>query len=109
MLREFSRRPSRLTRPSLPLLLQITVLDGRELVGDFVCLDKQGNIILHQAVEKVEIDGRVEEKFMGQILVPAQQRAACEVEVVATERAGIEHLIASTLAGAAAPSNSGSS
>jgi small nuclear ribonucleoprotein (snRNP)-like protein len=37
---------------------QIQVKDGRVLVGEFVCLDKQGNIILDQAHEEILVDGR---------------------------------------------------
>ena len=62
--------------------MQITVLDGRVLVGDFICLDKQGNIILYNTVERLMRDGILEEKSLGQVLVPAEQRKTCDVEVV---------------------------
>lgn len=37
--------------------VQIKVQDGRVLVGDFACMDKQGNIILYNAVEELLVDG----------------------------------------------------
>lgn len=38
--------------------LQIRVKDGRVLVGEFACMDKQGNVILLNTYEHVTIDGR---------------------------------------------------
>ncbi len=37
--------------------LRVQVADGRVLLGDFACLDKQGNIILHQTAEEILVDG----------------------------------------------------
>lgn len=67
------------------------------LVGEFICLDKQGNIILHHAAERVEIDGQAEEKFLGQILVPAKQRVKCEVELLEEEVARFAQHLPGTL------------
>lgn len=61
--------------------LVITVIDGRIVVGDFICMDKQGNIILYNAVERLEQDGQRLEKGLGQILVPYAQQGRVEVEV----------------------------
>ncbi len=38
--------------------LQIRVKDGRVLVGDFTCLDRQGNIILTNTYEVMMLNGR---------------------------------------------------
>ena len=51
------------------------------LVGDFVCLDTQGNIVLYNAVERLKREGKIEEKILGQVLVPKFQRTSCHVEV----------------------------
>jgi hypothetical protein len=37
--------------------LRVQVADGRMLLGDFACLDKHGNIILHQTAEEILVDG----------------------------------------------------
>ncbi len=42
---------------SLPPVLQIRVQDGRLLVGEFTCLDKQGNIILTNTYEHMTLNG----------------------------------------------------
>ena len=75
------------------LALQVTVADGRVLIGSFICLDKQGNIILDQTVERYHINGVEKESMLGQVLVPRSQRVACEVEVVPIERPTVERLI----------------
>jgi len=51
------------------------------MVGDFICLDKQGNIILYNTVERLVRDDSVEEKPLGQVLVPAEQRRKIEIEI----------------------------
>lgn len=76
---------------------QITVADGRILIGDFICLDKQGNIILDQTVEQYEVNGKVEEKMLGQVLISKKQRVSCDVEVVAAEREMIANLLENPL------------
>ena len=38
--------------------LQVQVKDGRVLVGDFTCLDKQGNIILVNTYEHLQLNGQ---------------------------------------------------
>jgi hypothetical protein len=67
------------------------------LVGDFICLDKQGNIILDQTVEQYEASGKTEEKFLGQVLIPRKQRVSCDIEVVAAEKEMIENLLQNPL------------
>lgn len=61
--------------------LVISVIDGRIVVGDFICMDTQGNIILYNAVERLEQDGKRLEKDLGQILVPYEQQGGVQVEV----------------------------
>lgn len=34
--------------------VQVVVKDGRELIGDLLCLDKQGNLILGNTYEQVK-------------------------------------------------------
>ena len=70
--------------------------DGRILVGDFICLDKQGNIILNQTVEQYEINGTPQEKVLGQVLVPFTQRKTCDVEVMPNEKSMLEALLLHT-------------
>ena len=41
-----------------PRHMQIQVKDGRVLVGDFTCMDKQGNIILTNTFEHMQLNGR---------------------------------------------------
>lgn len=43
--------------PSRPPAPQIRVKDGRLLVGEFTCLDKQGNIILTNTYEHMTLNG----------------------------------------------------
>ena len=49
-------RPHRLLPPAA--CLQVHVKDGRVLVGDFNCLDKQGNMILTNTYEVMQLNGR---------------------------------------------------
>lgn len=67
--------------------MRVGVSDGRFFVGKFHCLDKQGNIILYDAVEYREIAGSsstppqaVEQRGLGLVLVPARCRTSCSVE-----------------------------
>lgn len=74
--------------------LVINVIDGRIVVGDFICMDKQGNIILYNAVERLEQDGQPEEKDLGQILVPHAQQRRVQVEVCSRDEESIRRLLA---------------
>ena len=40
------------------------VKDGRVLVGEFSCIDKQGNIILSNTFEELTTDGRSETQWL---------------------------------------------
>ncbi len=49
--------------------------------GDFICLDREGNILLDDAYEEVDANDECEDKRLGQILIVAAQRVAVEVQV----------------------------
>ncbi|KAK9838398.1 hypothetical protein WJX84_003875 [Apatococcus fuscideae] len=65
--------------------LKVTVKDGRELIGDFQCMDNYGNIILANTVEEAVIERRGqasrEERNMGLVLIPIEQRQSCHLQV----------------------------
>lgn len=66
------------------LPLQVTLVSGRVLLGDFACLDKQGNLILANTSEAVPASssgGKAEERVMGLVLVPIAQQQSVEVQV----------------------------
>ena len=56
--------------------LRVHVKDGRCIVGDFVCMDPQGNLILYNGVERLTVHQGEEivEKQIGQVLIPYDQR-----------------------------------
>lgn len=68
--------------------LRVGVADGRVFVGKFHCLDKQGNIILYDAVEYRQItklssssaSNCMEHRSLGLILISARVRTSCHVE-----------------------------
>lgn len=70
--------------------LRVGVTDGRVFVGKFHCLDKQGNIILYDAVEYRQIakpssssasaSDCMEHRSLGLILISARVRTSCHVE-----------------------------
>jgi len=71
--------------------------DGRTVQGFLTCLDKQGNIILSNAVEgepkrlieleggreKVEVKARTRQ--VGTVLIPRELRVSCHAEVLAED------------------------
>lgn len=64
--------------------LQVTLKGGRQLLGDFQCLDKQGNLILGNTVETVaasKAGGKPEERGLGTVLVPRHQQDKVELQV----------------------------
>jgi small nuclear ribonucleoprotein (snRNP)-like protein len=58
---------------------QVTLNDSRVFVGEFQCLDKQGNLVLGRASELMGPGGG--ERPVGMALVPAAQRRLVEVQV----------------------------
>ncbi|RRT81450.1 hypothetical protein BHE74_00001199 [Ensete ventricosum] len=62
----------------------VGVSDGRFFLGVFHCIDKQGNIILQDAVEYRSIrqssSSPMEQRCLGLILIPARCQSSCHVE-----------------------------
>lgn len=58
--------------------MKVRVKDGRCIVGDFVCMDPQGNLILYNGVERLQVNqgsgDEIVEKHIGQVLIPRSQR-----------------------------------
>lgn len=58
--------------------------DGRFFLGNFYCLDKQGNIILQDAVEYRSMrrtsPSPMEQRCLGLILIPSSCRTTCHVD-----------------------------
>ncbi|KAK9101635.1 hypothetical protein Scep_025065 [Stephania cephalantha] len=62
----------------------VGVNDGRFFVGAFHCMDKQGNIILQDAVEyrstRRSSPSPMEHRSLGLILIPSSCRSSCHVD-----------------------------
>lgn len=62
----------------------VGIKDGRFFLGNFHCLDKQGNIILQDAVEyrstRRSSPSPMEERCLGIILIPHSCRSSCHVD-----------------------------
>lgn len=62
----------------------VGVTDGRFFMGNFYCLDKQGNIILQDAVEYRSMRHNsptpLEQRCLGLILIPSSCRTSCHVD-----------------------------
>ncbi|KAL4563458.1 hypothetical protein LXL04_027501 [Taraxacum kok-saghyz] len=60
------------------------VNDGRFFMGGFYCMDKQGNIILQDAVEyratRRSSPSPMEQRGLGLILIPSSCRISCHVD-----------------------------
>ncbi|KAK7386360.1 hypothetical protein VNO78_26545 [Psophocarpus tetragonolobus] len=63
----------------------VGIKDGRFFLGSFYCMDKQGNIILQDAVEYRSTHTRqsstspMEQRCLGLILIPSSSRTSCHV------------------------------
>ncbi|KAL6619007.1 hypothetical protein ACP70R_034146 [Stipagrostis hirtigluma subsp. patula] len=68
----------------------IGVNDGRYFLGLFHCIDKQGNMILQDAVEYRSARGSssplTEQRCLGLILIPAACRSSCQVDCSIEEK-----------------------
>ena len=69
----------------------VGVNDGRYFLGLFHCVDKQGNIILQDAVEyrsarRSSPSAPKEERCLGLILIPASCRSSCHVDCFIEEQ-----------------------
>eukprot|EP00262_Sarcandra_glabra_P011814 TRINITY_DN2911_c0_g6_i1.p1 TRINITY_DN2911_c0_g6~~TRINITY_DN2911_c0_g6_i1.p1 ORF type:complete len:125 (-),score=9.75 TRINITY_DN2911_c0_g6_i1:81-455(-) len=87
-------RPNPFDTKSSPLVSQVQKLlfrrmligvnDGRFFLGSFHCIDKQGNIILQDAVEYRSISrsspSPMEQRCLGLILIPSSCRSSCHVD-----------------------------
>ncbi|CAH1448639.1 unnamed protein product [Lactuca virosa] len=62
----------------------VGVSDGRFFMGAFYCMDKQGNIILQDAVEyrstRRSSPSPMEQRGLGLILIPSSCRISCHVD-----------------------------
>ncbi|WOL20150.1 hypothetical protein Cni_G28952 [Canna indica] len=62
----------------------VGVSDGRFFLGVFYCIDKQGNIILQDAVEyrstRRSPSSPMEQRCVGLILIPVSCRSSCHIE-----------------------------
>ncbi|KAI4365212.1 hypothetical protein MLD38_021218 [Melastoma candidum] len=62
----------------------IGIKDGRFFLGVFNCMDKQGNIILQDAVEyrstRRASPSSMEQRCLGVILIPSSCRTSCHVD-----------------------------
>ncbi|XP_052202045.1 uncharacterized protein LOC127807890 [Diospyros lotus] len=62
----------------------VGISDGRFFLGTFYCLDKQGNIILQDAVEyrstRRSSPCPMEQRALGLILIPFSCRTSCHVD-----------------------------
>ncbi|KAK4753176.1 hypothetical protein SAY87_021974 [Trapa incisa] len=68
----------------------IGIKDGRFFLGNFYCLDKQGNIILQDALEyrstRRSSPSPMEQRCLGLILIPSWCRTSCHVDCSIEER-----------------------
>lgn len=62
----------------------VGIKDGRFFLGSFHCIDKQGNIILQDAVEyrstRRTSPSPMEQRCLGIILIPSSCRTSCHVD-----------------------------
>eukprot|EP00877_Chromochloris_zofingiensis_P000826 jgi/Chrzof1/10744/Cz05g10240.t1 len=76
--------------------LKVTLTGGRVLVGDFACLDKQGNLILSNTNEFIDNgSSKPTERQMGMVLVPKAQQADVHMQVTLAEKASMLSLVSS--------------
>ncbi|CAA3027727.1 small nuclear ribonucleo [Olea europaea subsp. europaea] len=71
-----------------PMLVGIK--DGRFFIGTFYCMDKQGNIILQDAIEyrstRRSSPSPMEHRGVGLILIPFSCRISCHVDCAIDEQ-----------------------
>ncbi|KAK0577789.1 hypothetical protein LWI29_000118 [Acer saccharum] len=68
----------------------VGIQDGRFFLGTFHCIDKQGNIILQDAVEyrstRRSSPSPMEQRGLGLILIPSSCRISCHVDFSVDEQ-----------------------
>mmetsp|Transcript_9014 Transcript_9014/g.16924 ORF Transcript_9014/g.16924 Transcript_9014/m.16924 type:complete len:125 (+) Transcript_9014:123-497(+) len=74
--------------------MRVGITDGRVFIGNFHCLDKQGNILLVHTTEHrskpgptLESSPIVETRNLGMVLVPVEHRVSAEFELQPEEAA----------------------
>ncbi|GAB2296888.1 hypothetical protein Dimus_030988 [Dionaea muscipula] len=80
-------------RKLLARRMLVGVDDGRFFLGNFYCIDKQGNIILQDTVEFRSVrrsspspsPSPMEQRGLGLILIPASCRTSCHIDDPAIE------------------------
>ncbi|KAL5710757.1 hypothetical protein ACHQM5_021283 [Ranunculus cassubicifolius] len=74
----------------------VGVNDGRFFMGAFHCIDKQGNIILQDAVEYRSVrrtsPSPMEQRCLGLILIPSSCRSSCHVDCSIEEQLSLMSL-----------------
>mmetsp|Transcript_11492 Transcript_11492/g.20355 ORF Transcript_11492/g.20355 Transcript_11492/m.20355 type:complete len:106 (-) Transcript_11492:522-839(-) len=70
---------------------KVTLDDGRVFEGEFQCLDKQGNLILGRAVERM--GGTSEDRQVGMVLVPRAHCKDVSVQILSSEREALMCLV----------------
>lgn len=68
----------------------VGVNDGRFFMGNFHCLDKQGNIILQDTIEfrsvRRSAPSPMEQRCLGLILIPSSCRTSCHIDCSVDEQ-----------------------
>uniref|UniRef100_A0A336LG16 CSON008894 protein n=1 Tax=Culicoides sonorensis TaxID=179676 RepID=A0A336LG16_CULSO len=59
--------------------LRIVMTDSRILVGDFLCTDRSGNVILGMCYEYTDVAG--EGRYLGSVMVPGKHIVKMEVDI----------------------------
>ncbi|XP_054776627.1 uncharacterized protein LOC129285100 [Prosopis cineraria] len=71
----------------------VGINDGRFFLGGFYCMDKQGNIILQDAVEyrstRRSSPSPMEQRCLGLILIPSSCRTSCHVDYSVEEQLSV--------------------
>lgn len=73
--------------PSTPCChRQVKIVDGRTLIGDFQCLDPEGNLVLANTMQRMPVPngaaaGSETERPVGMVIIPPAQQAEVHVEV----------------------------
>ncbi|KAJ4871753.1 Small nuclear ribonucleoprotein family protein [Raphanus sativus] len=75
----------------------VGIEDGRFFLGSFHCIDKQGNILLQDAVEYRSVrrsssPSPTEQRCLGMILIPASCRTSCHVDCSVEEQLSLIQL-----------------
>lgn len=75
--------------------LRITMTDGRILVGDFLCTDRSGNVILGLCYEYTELDG--DGRVLGSVMVPGKHIVKMEVDMSGVTGSRSSHQTSATI------------